>query len=202
MKKLFFISICIIFFSLIGCSPITPLTQVKKTPKIYTQNFCCDQKVRKSLEKRSPWIVYSDRDDNPTYYNAGGKVILKKASYMEPFLVIGKKGNYLRLIKYAPDIIENNSLKNRKQIVYYGWIHRDNLLLSSHAITDITSGRSYKMIATMKNEKSLTNTETLFAKDSLILYKEPELLNPIKKIALHSLVYLYKNANWCRYRRR
>lgn len=192
MKKLFFISICIIFFSLIGCSPITPLTQVKKTPKIYTQNFCCDQKVRKSLEKRSPWIVYSDRDDNPTYYNAGGKVILKKASYMEPFLVIGKKGNYLRLIKYAPDIIENNSLKNRKQIVYYGWIHRDNLLLSSHAITDITSGRSYKMIATMKNEKTLTNTETLFAKDSLILYKEPELLNPIKKIALHSLVYLYK----------
>ena len=192
MKKLFFISICIIFFSLIGCSPITPLTQVKKTPKIYTQNFCCDQKVRKSLEKRSPWIVYSDRDDNPTYYNAGGKVILKKASYMEPFLVIGKKGNYLRLIKYAPDIIENNSLKNRKQIVYYGWIHRDNLLLSSHAITDITSGRSYKMIASMKNEKSLTNTETLFAKDSLILYKEPELLNPIKKITLHSLVYLYK----------
>ena len=192
MKKLFFISICIIFFSLIGCSPITPLTQVKKTPKIYTQNFCCDQKVRKSLEKRSPWIVYSDRDDNPTYYNAGGKVILKKASYMEPFLVIGKKGNYLRLIKYAPDIIENNSLKNRKQIVYYGWIHRDNLLLSSHAITDITSGRSYKMIASMKNEKSLANTETLFAKDSLILYKEPELLNPIKKIALHSLVYLYK----------
>ena len=192
MKKFFFITISIIFLSLIGCSPITPLTRAKKTPKIYTQNFCCDQKVKKSLEKRSPWIVYSDRDENPTYYNAGGKVVLKKASYMESFLVIGKKGNYLRLVKYAPDIIENNSLKNRKQIVYYGWIHRDNLLLSSHAITDITSGRSYKMMATMKNEKALTDSELLFSKDSLILYKEPELLNPIKKVALHSLFYLYK----------
>ena len=192
MKKIFFITISIIFLSLIGCSPITPLTRAKKTPKIYTQNFCCDQKVKKSLEKRSPWIVYSDRDENPTYYNAGGKVVLKKASYMESFLVIGKKGNYLRLVKYAPDIIENNSLKNRKQIVYYGWIHRDNLLLSSHAITDITSGRSYKMMATMKNEKALTDSELLFSKDSLILYKEPELLNPIKKVALHSLLYLYK----------
>lgn len=192
MKKFFFITISIFFLSLIGCSPITPLTRAKKTPKIYTQNFCCDQKVKKSLEKRSPWIVYSDRDENPTYYNAGGKVVLKKASYMESFLVIGKKGNYLRLVKYAPDIIENNSLKNRKQIVYYGWIHRDNLLLSSHAITDITSGRSYKMMATMKNEKALTDSELLFSKDSLILYKEPELLNPIKKVALHSLFYLYK----------
>lgn len=192
MKKFFFITISIIFLSLMGCSPITPLTRVKKTPKIYTQNFCCDEKVKKSLENRAPWIVFSDREENPTYYNAGGKVVLKKASYMEPFLVIGKKGSYLRLIKYTPDIIENNSLKNRKQIVYYGWIHQDNLLLSSHAITDITSGRSYKMMATMKNEKSLTDTEFLFSKDSLILYKEPELLNPIKKIALHSLVYLYK----------
>ena len=192
MKKIFFIIINIIFLSLIGCSPITPLTRAKKTPKIYTQNFCCEEKVKKSLEKRTPWIVYSDRDENPSYYNAGGKVVLKKASYMESFLVIGKKGTYLRLVKYDPNIIENNSLKNRKQIVYYGWVHRDNLLLSSHAITDINSGRSYKMIATMKNDKALIDTELLFSKDSLILYKEPELLNPIKKIALHSLVYLYK----------
>ena len=80
MKKFFFITISIIFLSLMGCSPITPLTRVKKTPKIYTQNFCCDEKVKKSLENRTPWIVFSDREENPTYYNAGGKVVLKKAS--------------------------------------------------------------------------------------------------------------------------
>lgn len=190
--------VCVIIFCTtlfqISCSPINPLTSVKKTPKIYTQNFCCDQEVKKYLGKKTPWIVYSQRDDNPTYYNPGGKIELKKVSYMEPFLVIGQKGDFLRLIKYAPSIIENNSLKNRKQIEYYGWIHQNNLLLSSQALTDITSGRTHKMIAMIKGENSLSNTEKFFSKDSLILYKDPELLTPSKKIALHSLVYLYKKS--------
>lgn len=192
MKPFFYILISIITVSVTGCSPITLLTRAKKTPKIYTQNFCCNQDVKRYLGKKTPWIVYSERDDNPTYYNPGGKVVLKKASYMEAFLVIGKKGEFLRVIKYAPDIIENNSLKNRKQIEYYGWIHQDNLLLSSHALTDIASGRTHKMITMIKNESPLSQTQNFLSKDSLILYKEPELLNPIKKIALHSLVYLYK----------
>lgn len=195
MKPLFYILFFIITASITGCSPITPLTRAKKTPKIYTQNFCCDQEVKRTLGKRTPWIVFSDRDDNPTHYNPGGKVVLKKASYLEAFLVIGKKGEFLRVIKYAPDIIENNSLKNRKQIEYYGWIHQDNLLLSSQALTDIASGRTYKMITMIKNGNPLSQAENFLSKDSLILYKEPELLNPIKKIALHSLVYLYKKNN-------
>ena len=190
--------LCIIIFCTtlfqISCSPVNLLTNVKKTPKIYTQNFCCDQEVKKYLGKKTPWIVYSQRDNNPTYYNPGGKIVLKKASYMEPFLVIGQKGDFLRLIKYDPSIIENNSLKNRKQIEYYGWIHRSNLLLSSRALTDISSGRTHKMIAMIKGENSLSNTEKFFSKDSLILYKDPELLNPAKKIALHSLIYLYKKS--------
>ncbi|MFK8266998.1 type VI secretion system protein TssR domain-containing protein [Capnocytophaga cynodegmi] len=192
MKRISFIVIFIIYSFLAGCSPITPLTSVKKTPKIYTQNFCCDQEVKRYLGKKVPWIVYSQSDNNPTYYNPGGKIVLKKTSYMEAFLVIGKKGEYLRLIKHKPEIIENSTLKNRKQIEYYGWIHQDNLLLSSKALTDIESGRTHKMITMMKSEKPLSKTENFLSKDSLVLYKEPELLNPIKKIALHSLVYLYK----------
>lgn len=175
-----------------GCSPITPFTQVKKTPKIHTQNFCCDQDVKRYLDKKSPWIVYSQCDGNPSYYNPGGKVILKKSAYMDAFLVIGKKGDFLRLIKYNPNIIENNTLKNRKQIDYCGWMHQDKLLLSSHALTDISSGRTHKMIAMIRNEKSLTQTQNFFEKDSVILYKEPELLTPFKKISLHSITYLYK----------
>lgn len=190
MKLSLYLLLSIVFLG--SCSPVNFLTHVKRTPKIYTQNFCCDKKVSHYLDKKTPWIVYSTKDDNPSFYNPGGKVILKKASYMESFLVIGKKGDFLQLIKYESDIIENNSLKNRKKINYYGWIHQENLLLSSVALTDIDSGRNYKMLVSIKNEKVLPHTKEYFSTDSVVLFKDPELLTPYKKIALHSIAYLYK----------
>lgn len=195
MKQIIRIFVWGLFLNAIGCTPVNQLTRVTKTPKIYTQNFCCEPKIKRYFSKRTPWIVYSQQDQNPTFHHPAGKVILKKATYMEAFLVIAKKGEYLQLIKYAPDIIEKNSLKNRKQIQYYGWIHQDKVVPSSHALTDIASGRTHKMITSIKNEKTLENTEKFFSQDSLILYKEPQLINPIHKIALHAPVYLYKKNN-------
>lgn len=187
------IGIGLIFLLLMGCAPINKFTKIKKTPDEYTRNYCCgDVAVSRSIEKRSPWIVYSDRSNNPTYYNPGGKVQLKTASYLEPFLVIGKKGDFLRLIKYSPDILENGKLKNRKQAEYYGWIHQDNLILSSHATTNIATGRTIKMITMFKDAAPLSRTKNYFSSDSVVIFKEPELLTPIAKVPFQSPLYLAK----------
>ncbi|WP_235316223.1 type VI secretion system protein TssR domain-containing protein [Porphyromonas crevioricanis] len=185
----------LIFLLLMGCTPVNRFTKIKRTPNEYTRNYCCgDIAVSRSVEKRSPWIVYSDRSNNPTYYNPGGKVQLKTASYLEPFLVIGRKGDFLRLIKYSPDILENGKLKNRKQAEYYGWIHQDNLILSSHATTNIATGRTIKMISMFKDVTPLASTKSYFSSDSVIIFKEPELLTPIAKVPFQTPLYLAKRS--------
>ncbi len=183
-------------FILSACGPVNKLTQIKKVPKEYTRNFCCgDVAVPRSVDKRGPWIVYSDRNKNTTFYNPGGKVPLKEASYMEAFLVIGKKGEYLQLIKYKPDIIENGRLRNRKQAEYYGWMHRDNLLLTSNAVTDIATGNAIKMMTTLKDATPLEQAKKLLAEDSLLVYADPELLTPKGKIPFGRPVYLVKTTS-------
>lgn len=186
-------SICFLFLS--ACAPVHRLTRIKKTPHEYVRNYCCGEvAVSRSLHKRGPWIVYSDRDNNTTYYNPGGKVPLKKASFLEPFVVIGQNGDYLRLVKYDPEVIETGRIKNRKQAEYYGWIHRDNLLLSSHAATDIATGNSIKMITMIKDGKMLLRSSDFFSADSLIIYKDPDLLTPCGKIPFQMPVYQAKKS--------
>ncbi len=186
-------SICFLFLN--ACAPVHRLTRIKKTPYEYVRNYCCGEvAVSHSLYKRGPWVVYSDRDNNTTYYNPGGKVPLKKAAYLEPFVVIGSKGDFLRLVKYSPKVIENGRIKNRKQAEYYGWIHRDNLLLSSHATTDIATGNSIKMITMIKDGKALSRSSDFFSADSLIIYKDPELLTPCGKIPFQMPVYQVKKS--------
>ncbi|SUB89322.1 Uncharacterised protein [Porphyromonas macacae] len=186
------ISLCLIILS--ACAPVNRLTQVKKIPKEYTRNFCCgDIAIPRSIDKRGPWVVYSDRDNNTTFYNPGGKVPLKKVAYMDPFLVIGKKGDFLQLIKYNPEIIENGKLKNRKKAEYYGWMHRNNLVLSSRATTDVATGNAIKMITTLRDATPFNRPKDILTKDSLIVYSEPELLTPKGKIPFGQLIYLVKN---------
>lgn len=186
-------SICFLFLS--ACAPVHRLTRIKKTPHEYVRNYCCGEvAVSRSLHKRGPWIVYSDRDNNTTYYNPGGKVPLKKASFLEPFVVIGQNGDYLRLVKYDPEVIETGRIKNRKQAEYYGWIHRDNLLLSSHATTDIATGNSIKMITMIKDGQMLLRASDFFSTDSLVIYKEPELLTPCGKIPFQMPIYQAKKS--------
>ena len=188
-----FVGVGVCFLLLAACSPVNRLTKIKKTPREYVRNYCCGEAaIPNSPYKQGPWFVYSDRDDNTTFYNPGGKVPLKKASYLEPFVVIGQKGDYLRLVKYTPEVIENGRIKNRKQAEYYGWIHRDNLLLSSHAVTDLATGNSIKMITMIKNEKPLIRSSYFFSSDSLVIYKDPELLVPSGKIPFQTPIYQAK----------
>jgi hypothetical protein len=154
-----------------------------------------DIKAPRSDLNKEPWIVYSDRTENRTYNNAGGKVKAKDVDYLDPFLVIGtkNKGDYLRLIKYTPDILKNGKLEYKKA-EYYGWIHKSKLLLNQQSVTDIATGRKNKMLAIFADTLFINDPEKFFAKDSLKLYKDSELKSQTGTLSPYSIVYQLKRS--------
>lgn len=194
-KKNTYLFLCTVVLLLSACSPIHFFTRVKKTPNEYSRNYCCGEvAVPKSVDKKSPWIVYSDRSKNATYYNPGGKVQLKEASFMEPFLVIGEKGEYLRLVKYDASILEDGQLKDKDKAEYYGWMHKDNLVLTSRAMTNVATGSYLKMITMFRDTTPLSRTKDFFSSGEVVIFQEPELLTPIGTVPFQNPIFLAKRS--------
>ncbi len=164
-------------------------------PDEYTRNYCCGEvSVPKSVEKATPWIVYSDRDQNPTFHNPGGKVKLKEVSYFSPLAVIDEKGDYVEVVKYEEGKFEGRKIKDPQQVEYLGWMPKANLVLTSKAMTDVATGFTMKMITMFNDTFPLTHTEQYFMDGSVTLYSEPELLNPIGSIPFQKPIYLIKKS--------
>lgn len=197
MKKivLFLCVSLLVMWGAISCTPVNSHTLIKKTPDAYTRNYCCGEvNVPKSVEKGSPWIVYSDRENNPTFYNPGGKVKLKEAGYLEAFAVIDEEGDFLELVKYDPAVFEGRRVKDPVKAEYYGWASKNNLVLSSRAMTDVATGFVMKMITMFRDTFPLSRTEDYFTNDSLVLFSEPELINPIGMVPFQKPLYLSKRS--------
>lgn len=190
--------LCVWLLAVVGmnsCAPVTSHTVIKNTPDAYTRNYCCGEvNVPNSVEKYNPWIVYSDRANNATFFNPGGKVKLKDANYMEAFAVIGEKGNYVELVKYDPAVFEGPRVKDPAKAEYYGWASKDNMVLSSRAMTDVATGFVMKMITMFRDTFPLSRTEDYFMNDSLVLFSEPELINPIGMVPFQKPIYLSKRS--------
>lgn len=181
--------------AMVACAPVNFFTSVKETPKEYSRNYCCGEvAVPKSMDKRNPWIVYSDRDKNATYYQPGGRVALKEASFMEAFAVTGEKEGFLELVKYEVGNFENGRIKDKSKAEYYGWMHRDHLVLSSRAVTDVATGHCIKMLTMVKDTLPLKKAEEYFTDKGVTLFKDPDLLAPEGSLPLHQPVFLLKRA--------
>ena len=186
---------CLVLMLVNACTPVNSHTRIKKTPDEYTRNYCCGEvNVPKSAEKGSPWIVYSDRENNPSFFNPGGKIKMKEASYLEAFAVIGEEGEYLKLVKYDPAVFEERKVKDPAKAEYFGWMKKDNLILSSRAMTDVATGFIMKMITMFRDTFPLSRTEDYFSNDSLVLFSEPELVNPIGMVPFQKPNYLAKRS--------
>lgn len=73
-----------------------------------------------------PWIVYSDRDNNITYYQPSGNTVKKTLKFLEWFYVAEIYNNWVHLVK------DPAMIKVIEFSIYaedYGWIPMSNLLL-------------------------------------------------------------------------
>lgn len=177
-----------------SCGPVNRYTKVKKIPREYSLNYCGGEiKAPKTDINKEPWIVYSDRDKNQSLINAGGKVKSKDVDYLDPFLVIGQKGEYLKLIKYTPDILKNGKLEYKKA-EYYGWMHKSKLLLNQQSVTDISTGRKNKMLVVFTDTTFINEPEKYFVNDSIRVYKDIEYKSQSGVISPYSVIYQLKQS--------
>lgn len=177
-----------------SCGPVNLLTRAKKVPREYSLNYCGGEiKASKTDINKKPWIVYSDRINNATYNNAGGNVKAKDIDYLDAFLVIGKKKDYLKLIKYTPGILKNGKL-DYKKAEYYGWIHKSQILLNFQSITDISTGMKNKQVLAFTDTTMLADPEKYIAMDSIKLYKDLKMEELAGNTSVYTIVYPLKQS--------
>lgn len=179
---------------MLACGPVHRFTHVKKVPREYSENYCAREiKAHRDLLwfKRQPWIVFADHS-GLSYMSPTSKNELHTVKYMDAFLVIGKKGDWLRLIKYDPAILKNGRLKEWKKAKYWGWMNRSDLLLTQNSVTDIATGFKNKQVVMLTDTASLEHPEKYFSNDSVLLFKDADLTQIAGKIPFYGIVYPYK----------
>ncbi|MDR3266789.1 MAG: hypothetical protein LBT24_04370, partial [Tannerella sp.] len=186
--------LCAVAVGVLSCSPVHRFTRVKKIPREYALNYCIGEaKSPKTDLNKEPWIVFSDHEKNQTFNNAGGKVKYKDANYLDPFLVIKTKGDYLRLIKYTPDILKNGKL-DYKKAEYCGWIAKSDVLLFQQSVTDVASGKKNKTLIIFSDTLFVNTPEKYFVTDSVKTWKDLLMTVPASAATPYSIVYQLKQS--------
>lgn len=188
------IMLCCVTVLLSGCSPVNRFTRLRRLPREYSENYQIPGiKAPKNEVHKRPWIVYSDREVNSNYVNPGGRLKSEGSAFKEPFLVIGHKGDFLRLIRYKPDHIRNNRFTGRKKAEYVGWMHSSRLILSPSSVTDIQSGQHDKLLTAVTDTSSVLHPEAYFVTaDSLKVFGDPRLEKQTAAIGMNEIVFALK----------
>ncbi|MCA1744188.1 MAG: hypothetical protein LC643_00455 [Bacteroidales bacterium] len=176
-----------------ACGPVNRFTKLEKTPQAYSMNYCAsDIKAPKSILNKAAWVVYSDRENNVSYRKPGSRHKQNEIGFLEPFLVIGQKGDFLQIIKYDPEITKDDQLTDHKAAEYYGWIHKSRLILSPKGSTNLTNNLANKQIIALTDTNTLQKPANYFTGDSVKLFKDPHLRIEHALVGLHEVVYLLK----------
>ena len=198
--KGFFLCYVMLFVVLTSsCGPVNVISRFKRTPREFSLNYCySDMRAPKSRLSEETWIVFSDRDNNDTYQNPGGKIVLKQMAFMDAFFVIREKGEFLQLVKYDPKLVEENPrariIKNRKQADYYGWVRRSNLLLTKQSSLDMATGFKNKAVSMIVDSLAISQLPLIFDTDSILTYKDDVMTVPNCKIPVHEILYILKTS--------
>lgn len=193
------IFISILFGWQVAAAQVPFWSSIKKMPSNYDHpSFSMD--VSKTKKGKIPWVVFSDSDNNPTYTSAAGVTKLKEMQFMQPFYVIGEKGDFLELIKFDPSVYFKKfgryKVKNRLSAVYYGWVPKSRLLLWRKAMEDPRTHFPLKAIVMFNDTKALYHPTKYFFEDSLKISSSSSMSNPkVKDVTQFSIVYIYKTSD-------
>jgi hypothetical protein len=146
----------------------------------------------------TPWVVFSDRNNNNTYRSTNATTPFRKANFMDAFYVLNERNGYLKLIKYDPALPIGNkfsrrAITDRKAVVYYGWAPKDHFLLTTQSSRSGSQNRAQIVSAVLAQPALLTNPTRYFSNDSVRLFADPGQQVPMKeRMKLYELAYVYK----------
>ncbi|GEM_PF-2978180 len=146
----------------------------------------------------TPWVVFSDRNNNNTFRSTSAATPFRKANFMDAFYVLKERNGYLKLIKYDPALPIGNkfsrlAITDRKAVVYYGWAPKDHFLLTTQSSRSGPQNRAQIVSAVLAQPALLTNPGRYFSNDSVRLFADPGQQVPMKeRMKLYELAYVYK----------
>jgi hypothetical protein len=145
MKRIF-----TLFLIILAASAIYGQTLPKKAhflPDAYlnpTSSEYLSPLITNNLLDDMHWFVFSDRAKNLSYTDPQKSEVYKTINYMERFFVAETEGDMIHL--YA-DNVQNWPVIG-PDAKDYGWIHKDNLILSTHCMMNESNFEKKAMILT------------------------------------------------------
>lgn len=166
---------------------------VKKTPSSSIIFQYEDNLLLSGYPKYSkPWIVFADKDKAVVYPTKNFDQADKKANFIEPFIVLRKKGDMYKVAKYEPGSIVENKI-DKELLKGYGWLHKDDLLLWNESLKNEVNGFRLKGILAINDKDVIEKSQKYIQNDSVLIYKEPSLINKADiKLPINDIVYIYK----------
>ncbi len=146
-------------------------------------------------DEKSAWIVYSDRDNNTTYQNPGNeKQPLASLNFMQAYFVIGEKDDYVELAEYVPRLNVSKGKKTLEDPKYMGWVNKNTLLLWNRSLKDKVTNYYLKTITAFGTQRIFDVLQNHVAGDSIIMFANPFLNQPVRKCGMESIFYIYKES--------
>ena len=139
------------------------------------------------------WVVFSDRDENPAYLDAGSNVIKTKVQYMDRFYVSEKEGTWLHIYKDGVEAEKYKTLGPGKEDV--GWINIQNLLPNRTCLLSKEKVSMKAMILTPGFSEGADNDKTGGKELRVVqLYQDPASQKKIScRTAKFQIFYVYKH---------
>lgn len=147
--------------------------------------------------ERQAWIVFSDQNNNKTALHAQVESFtnpIGAVKFLSPLLVLGNKNGFFQVAEYKPDLIKNGRRPRNKKLNVQGWIPHENVLMWTAALKGSASNFVAKAAVVVNNEAIFDHPEKYLDKDSMLVYDGPDLNVAISKVAVGSIVYMYKQS--------
>ncbi|MGI4743373.1 MAG: type VI secretion system protein TssR domain-containing protein [Janthinobacterium lividum] len=195
MAKFLYLAICLLL-SLSGRAQLPLLARLVRQPAARPTGL--PTPTGHATHANVPWVVYSDRANNPTYREANLAVKFKQIPFRQACYVLAERQGFLRLVQYDPALkigtfYAQRLLKSRKAAKYLGWVPKNRLLLASQAPVDSAGALPTLYCPALTSSRVLQNTEQFFRHDSLRLFAQPDLTSQLpKRLKLYDLAYVYK----------
>jgi len=127
----------------------------------------------------SLWVVYSDRDNNPTFTEPkAGAAVKEKIQFRQPFIVWDEEDEWVRICEYTPEAIDREKKTFKHDVKDYGWVEKRKMLLWQKSVIDPATGFTKKCMAINKYSTFKAGLLEAAKDDKLDLYNEPSKSGP------------------------
>jgi hypothetical protein len=140
-----------------------------------------------------PWIVYSDRDDNPTFATGAANAAKKSnIKFGQAFFVIEQNDDFVHIVEYDKLKYDAKTRKITGELQDFGWVPKSKMLLWEMAVIDEKTRFTRKCLA-VNSLQTLENYGKYAKGKELRMFNAPAYGNENKsQVKMYNFLWVYK----------